>query len=57
MALDLDVVGAEFTRPVLPGDTLEVSIWADGERGWFQTAVAGRVVLDHGRFTVAGGPS
>jgi acyl dehydratase len=45
-----------FSRPVLPGDTLEVSIWADGDEALFQTATGdGAVVLDHGRFRFAEG--
>src|ERR671930_2747547 len=45
---------ARFSRPVLPGDTLVVSIWVDGDGALFQTATSdGTVVLDHGRFTWA----
>jgi len=46
---------ARFTRPVLPGDTLVVSIWADAGGALFQTAKEdGTVVVDHGRFSFAG---
>ncbi len=43
---------ARFSKPVLPGDTLTVSIWADGGEARFQTATqGGDVVIDQGRFT------
>lgn len=43
-----------FSRPVLPGDALTVSMWVDGEEARFQTATSdGTVVLDHGRFSWA----
>jgi acyl dehydratase len=43
-----------FSRPVLPGDTLSISIWVDGGEALFQTTTSdGTVVLDHGRFTWA----
>ena len=43
-----------FSRPVLPGDTLTISMWVDGGEALFQTATAdGAVVLDHGRFSWA----
>jgi acyl dehydratase len=38
-----------FTRPVLPGACLTVSIWVDGRTARFQTADDdGQVVIDHG---------
>lgn len=41
-----------FSRPVLPGDALTVSMWVDGGEAMFQTATSdGTVVLDHGRFS------
>ena len=44
---------ARFTRPVMPGDSLTVSIWSEGAGALFQTAGAdGMVVLDHGRFSL-----
>ena len=45
---------ARFSRPVLPGDTLAVSIWVDGGGALFQTSKEdGTVVVDHGRFSFA----
>jgi acyl dehydratase len=45
---------ARFSKPVLPGDTLTVSIWVDGSEAVFQTATqGGDVVIDQGRFTFA----
>jgi acyl dehydratase len=38
-----------FSKPVLPGDTLTVSIWVDGEQATFRTERApGEVVIDNG---------
>jgi acyl dehydratase len=38
-----------FSRPVLPGATLTVSMWMDGDRALFQTTDdAGEIVIDHG---------
>lgn len=45
---------ARFSRPVLPGQALTVSIWAEGGGALFQTATEQGVVVDHGRFTFAG---
>ena len=44
-------MSGRFSRPVLPGDTLAVSIWLqDGDGALFQTATEdGTVVIDHGR--------
>lgn len=40
---------ARFSKPVMPGDTLTVSMWVDGSRAIFQTARQdGTVVLDNG---------
>jgi acyl dehydratase len=46
---------ARFSRPVLPGASLTVSIWRDGEGGArFQTTDdGGQVVIDHGEVTFA----
>ncbi len=39
-----------FSRPVIPGDTLTVSMWVDGNTALFQTAnQRGEVVLDQGQ--------
>lgn len=40
-----------FTRPVIPGDELTVSIWADGGTAYFRTTSNGVPVLDRGRMT------
>jgi acyl dehydratase len=43
-----------FTRPVIPGDELTVSIWADGGTAYFRTTSNGAPVLDRGRMTFTG---
>jgi acyl dehydratase len=40
-----------FTRPVIPGDELTISIWADGGTAYFRTTSNGAPVLDRGRVT------
>lgn len=40
---------ARFTRPVLPGDALAVSIWHDPAGAYFRTTRDGEPVLDRGR--------
>jgi acyl dehydratase len=48
-------MSGRFTRPVLPGETLVVSIWRDDGGGLFQTAKQdGTVVIDRGRVRVRG---
>jgi acyl dehydratase len=43
-----------FSKPVMPGDALTVSMWVDGEQAIFQTRTQdGSVVIDQGRFTRA----
>ena len=43
-----------FSKPVLPGDALTISMWVDGKACLFQTAnQRGEVVLDQGRMTFA----
>jgi acyl dehydratase len=43
---------ARFTKPVIHGDTLVISIWSESLGARFQTATQdGTVVLDRGRFT------
>ena len=47
---------ARFSKPVLPGDELKVSIWVDGDQAMFRTErAAGEIVIDNGicRFTPA----
>jgi acyl dehydratase len=46
-------MSGRFTRPVLPGETLVVSIWRDDDGAVFQTAKQdGTVVIDRGRMRV-----
>jgi acyl dehydratase len=46
-------MSGRFSRPVLPGESLVVSIWADGDSAVFQTAKEdGTVVIDRGRMRV-----
>jgi acyl dehydratase len=46
-------MSARFTRPVLPGETLVVSIWREDGGAMFQTAKQdGTVVIDRGRMRV-----
>jgi acyl dehydratase len=40
-----------FTRPVLPGDELTISIWANGGTAYFRTTSNGAPVIDRGRLT------
>jgi acyl dehydratase len=40
-----------FTRPVIPGDELTISVWADGDTAYFRTTSNGVPVLDRGRLT------
>jgi acyl dehydratase len=48
-------MSGRFTRPVLPGETLVVSIWREDGGALFQTAKQdGTVVIDHGRMQVRG---
>jgi acyl dehydratase len=44
-------MGGRFKSPVMPGETLDVHIWADGSDVLFQTRVADRVVFDNGTMT------
>jgi acyl dehydratase len=44
---------ARFSRPVLPGDELVVSIWHADGGAVFRTSVNGEVVLDRGQMTTA----
>ena len=45
---------ARFSKPVIPGDTLTISMWVDGKSALFQTAnQRGEVVIDQGRMTFA----
>ncbi len=43
-----------FSKPVMPGDTLTISMWVDGQEALFQTKNQdGDVVFDQGRFKFA----
>jgi acyl dehydratase len=42
-------IEGRFSHPVMPGDTLEVRIWVDGNEAIFQTFVGANVVIDSGR--------
>ncbi len=45
---------ARFSRPVIPGDELIISMWVDGNSALFRTANQhGDVVIDQGTFTFA----
>jgi acyl dehydratase len=45
---------ARFSKPVMPGESLTVSIWVDGQESLFQTRnTDGDVVFDQGRFKFA----
>jgi len=45
-------MSGRFSRPVLPGDTLKVSMWIEGNSAKFQTHTQnGDIVLDQGRFS------
>ncbi len=42
-----------FSSPVIPGETLEIHMWRDGDhRAFFRTLADGRVVLDNGVLTL-----
>jgi acyl dehydratase len=43
-----------FTRPVVPGDELTVSIWLSGGTAYFRTTSNGVTVLDRGRLATDG---
>jgi acyl dehydratase len=46
-------IAARFTAPVLPGDTLRVELWKDGQEVRFRVRARERIVLDHGAATLA----
>ena len=42
-------MSGRFSRPVIPGDNLTISMWVDGNRALFRTEIQdGTVVLDQG---------
>lgn len=50
-------MGARFSKPVIPGQTLELALWdGDGAAVFTVTLDAGAVCLDAGRFTFDGPP-
>ena len=44
-------IEGRFSQPVMPGETLDVKIWIDGNEAIFQTWVDDHVVLDSGKLT------
>jgi acyl dehydratase len=44
-------IDVRFSSPVMPGETLDVKIWVDGDRAQFQTFVGDRCVIDGGEMT------
>lgn len=44
-------MAARFTAPVMPGDTLDVAMWAGDGEAWFSSSVGETVVVDGGYFT------
>jgi acyl dehydratase len=44
-------MSGRFASPVMPGDTLDIKVWVDGDTATFQTFVGDRCVLDGGRMT------
>jgi len=49
-------MGGQFKSPVLPGETLTVNAWADGDNVVFQTKVGDKVVFDNGVLTRSASP-
>ena len=49
-------MSGRFTKPILPGETITVSMWVDGSDVRYTTRnEAGDVVIDRGTATIAGG--
>jgi acyl dehydratase len=47
-------IDVRFSRPVFPGDTLEVQIWVEGDEALFRTVTQNcDAVIDNGRFRFA----
>ncbi len=44
-------VEGRFSHPVMPGDTLDVRIWVDGNEAIFQTWAGDNMVIDSGKLT------
>jgi acyl dehydratase len=45
-------MSARFSAPVMPGQTLETTLWRDGTQVVFETTADGKAVLSHGRAEV-----
>ena len=46
------LMAAKFSRPVIPGDELTISMWVDGNTALFRTSDQnGDIVIDQGKFT------
>ena len=43
-------MAARFSTPVIPGETLTIRIWDEGNAAQFQAYVGNRLVLDRGKF-------
>ena len=46
-------IEGRFSHPVMPGDTLDVKIWVDGNEAIFQTWAGENQVIDSGKLTFA----
>ena len=46
-------IEGRFSHPVMPGDTLDVRIWVDGNEAIFQTVAGENTVIDSGRLVFA----
>ena len=44
-------IEGRFSHPVMPGDTLDVKIWVDGNEAVFQTWAGENMVIDSGKLT------
>ncbi|WP_413098262.1 MaoC/PaaZ C-terminal domain-containing protein [Streptomyces sp. Inha503] len=51
---ELAELEGRFAAPVLPGDTLDITAWQDGDRAAFEVARAGEIVLSGGRIRFQG---
>ena len=45
-------MNARFSKPVIPGDSLTVSMWTDGKKALFRTENQNNeIVIDQGEFS------
>jgi acyl dehydratase len=44
-------IEGRFSSPVMPGDTLDVKVWVDGNEAMFQTWAGETMVIDSGKLT------